>query len=266
VPGADVPRPSAEAGDVTARCCERCAGSQRSLAFWTRCAPIYLHYRCVRRGRRAERCRGTVAVPVTPRVVACTVHSYVQWKTDGCDQAAVDEAFNKLHDKYAPAIEALTVEMKGECVDVMAWCGASCRVVSCRVVSCRVVSCRVVSCRVVSCRVVSCRVVSCRIVSCRDVLRRLVNGQGFTSSKRRLCRHATSLSHLRSVDSATRWLSSSSSLLLLLSLMMMMMMMMTIIRVWRMLCVCSTWRFASACRTACPQSSRSVINTAGGVC
>ena len=58
-------------------------GTRRSVAFWSRAAPIYLHYR------------------------------YTQWKVDGLSDEAQDAAYNKLHERYAPDVEKLVFEMRG---------------------------------------------------------------------------------------------------------------------------------------------------------
>lgn len=58
-------------------------GTRRSLAFWTVAAPIYAHYR------------------------------YVQWKVTGLPDAEADPQYQRLHEKYAPVVEDLTVTLKG---------------------------------------------------------------------------------------------------------------------------------------------------------
>jgi hypothetical protein len=66
-------------------------GTRRSMAFWTRCTPIYAHYR------------------------------WVQWQAKSMTEAEADAAFSALHDRYAPVVEALTLELKGGRGAVCEW-------------------------------------------------------------------------------------------------------------------------------------------------
>lgn len=58
-------------------------GTRRSVTFWSRAMPIYVHYR------------------------------FVQWMVDGLADAQQDLAYNALHDRYAADVEALVFEMRG---------------------------------------------------------------------------------------------------------------------------------------------------------
>ncbi len=58
-------------------------GTRRSFLFWKDAFPIYVHYR------------------------------YVQWKVKGISEEEADAEYNKLHDRYAPEVEALTLRLKG---------------------------------------------------------------------------------------------------------------------------------------------------------
>lgn len=58
-------------------------GTRRSVLFWTECAPIYVHYRIV------------------------------QFRVKDAPEEVAAAEFNKLHDRYAPVVEALTLKLKG---------------------------------------------------------------------------------------------------------------------------------------------------------
>lgn len=58
-------------------------GTRRSVLFWTAAAPIYAHYRVV------------------------------QWQMRDAPDEVSDAEFQKLHVRYAPAVEELTLRLKG---------------------------------------------------------------------------------------------------------------------------------------------------------
>jgi hypothetical protein len=59
-------------------------GTRRSVLFWTVAAPIYAHYRVV------------------------------QWQTRDVPDVVADAEYDRLHKKYAPVVEALTLRLKGD--------------------------------------------------------------------------------------------------------------------------------------------------------
>lgn len=62
---------------------ERDEGTRRQLVFWRVVLPIYAHY------------------------------LFVQYKVKGLDDEAQNEAYNKLHDKYAPVVRDAVLEQRG---------------------------------------------------------------------------------------------------------------------------------------------------------